>query len=362
MTEQAIDNARDVRKGEELDVATLTPYLNEHIEEFGSQLSIKQFRSGHSNLTYLIEDGAHPSGFVLRRPPFGAQVKSGHDMSREYNVMAHLYPHWPKVPKPYVLCEDDDVLGAPFYVMERVVGVILRGSDPKGVDLGEQNMARVCDAFIDTLVEIHALDINEVGLADFGKPEGYIERQITGWTRRWHKAKTDEVEVIEEVAAWLAQNMPEDGAPAVIHNDFKYDNLVLDPDDLSKVRAVLDWEMATIGDPLMDLGSALAYWVEPTDSFVLQQLRFGPTTKPGNLTRQQLVDRYADRSGRDVSNFLFYYVYGLFKVAVVAQQIYYRYKHGFTQDQRFAGLLFAVQALGEAASQAIESGKISADG
>ena len=354
-----LDRAREVRAGEELELERLEPYLREHIEELVEGLHIKQFPSGHSNLTYLLED-ADGLGLVLRRPPFGAQVKSGHDMAREFRVLDALDGVWPRAPRPHLLCEDDSILGAPFYVMERVEGVILRGPDPGGVALDEGTMAALSEAFIDTFVEIHSIDLQAAGLEEFGRPQGYVTRQIEGWTRRWHTSRTDEIDEIDEVAAWLAEHLPPDQPGALIHNDFKYDNLVLDPEDLTQVRAVLDWEMATVGDPLMDLGSALAYWVEPEDSMILQKLQFGPTTKPGSLTRAELVEAYAARSGADLGDMLFYYVYGLLKLAVIAQQIYYRYKHGHTQDERFAGLIFAVQALGQEAQRAIDTGRISA--
>ena len=358
MANEGLDRARDVRQGEELETTELLPYLRDHIEGLSEDIHVRQFPAGHSNLTYLLEDQVNDKGYVLRRPPFGAQVKSGHDMGREFRVMSALYPIWPKVPRPFVMCEDESIIGASFYVMERVEGVILRRGKNKGVDLSEATMEGICTSFLETFVEIHGVDLEAAGLSEFGKPEGYIERQVSGWTRRWKKAMTDTVEGVDAMAAWLAENQPKEQSAGLIHNDFKYDNLILDPEDPTKVLAVLDWEMATLGDPLMDLGSSLAYWVEAKDSFVLQQLKFGPTDLPGNLSRTELVEAYAERSGRDVSNFLFYYIYGIFKLAVIAQQIYYRYKHGHTSDERFAGLIFAVQALGQAGEAAIASGEI----
>lgn len=351
-----VDAPREIRDGEELALERLLPYLREHIPQLGEDIQVSQFPSGHSNLTYFLED--EHRGYVLRRPPHGAQVKSGHDMAREHNILAALHPVFPKAPRPWVLCEDPEILGAPFYVMDRVVGVILRRKLPEGMTMTSEQMAGTCDALISTLAEIHAVDLDAAGLGDFGRPEGYVSRQIEGWTRRWGKSKTDDVPEIDQAAAWLAEHMPPERGATLIHNDFKYDNLVLDPDDLSQVRAVLDWEMATVGDPLMDLGSALGYWVDEDDNPILHQLAFGPTRLPGNLNREQLVARYAELSGRDVSDVVFYYVYGLFKIAVIAQQIYYRFKHGHTKDPRFAGLIFAVQALGQAAANAISTGRL----
>ncbi len=351
------NKAVEVRAGEELDMSRLEPFLREHVEGLGAQLTVKQFPSGHSNLTYLIEDGER--GFVLRRPPHGARIKTGHDMGREWRFLSALHPIWPRVPEPIAMCEDDGVLGAPFYVMERVDGVILRGARPRVEGLDEATMRIACDALVRGLAEINSVDLDATGLADMGKPEGYVERQVTGWGKRWGKSKTDAIDGIDAAATWLTENTPGPQAPGLIHNDLKYDNVLFAPGDFSRITGVLDWEMATIGDPLMDLGTTLAYWVEPEDGFVIQQMAFGPTAMPGNLDRQGVVDRYAELTGRDTSDALFYYVFGLFKVAVIGQQIYHRYKHGHTNDERFGKLIFAVQALGEVAEKAMSTGRLS---
>ncbi len=349
-----LDTPKGVREGEELDVASLEAWLTQNTD-IKTPIEVQQFPSGHSNLTYFIKDASEKE-HVLRRPPFGANVKSGHDMSREFNVLTKL-ADFPKTPEAIAYCDDDAVIGASFYLMERVSGVILRGPSPRGVELPEDTMHKVCRAFVDTFVEIHNVDIEATGIIDMGKPDGYVERQVSGWTRRYGKAKTDDLPGMETAATWLADNLPPQSAATLIHNDFKYDNMVLDPDDLGRVKAVLDWEMATVGDPLMDFGSTLGYWVEASDPEFLQAVS-GPTALPGNLTRQELVEAYAEASGRSIDHILFYYVYGLFKLGVIGQQIYYRYKHGFTQDERFAGLIFLVQAVSERAVQAIETNKI----
>jgi len=357
MTDDAyIDAPRDVREGEDLDVERLTEFLVAEIDGLEPPLTVRQFPSGYSNLTYFLAS-ADGRQFVLRRPPFGAQVESGHDMQREYRILSHLHPVFDRAPTPFLYTEDDDVIGAPFYVMERVRGVILRGADP-GFEIDEDTMGGICRSLVDTLVDIHAVDLAEAGLDDFGRPEGYVERQVTGWSRRWKKAKTDEVATIDRAAAWLADNMPAESGAALIHNDFKYDNVVLDPDDLTNVRAVLDWEMATVGDPLMDLGTSLAYWVEADDDPILQTVA-GPTGLPGNLTRAEVVEYYAEQSGRDLADVLFYYVYGCFKVAVIGQQIYYRFVQGHTRDPRFAGLIHLIRAIGKEVDRALEQGTIS---
>ncbi len=351
-----LDKPRDTRSGEELDRDALEPFLFDSIDGLEGPLTFKQFPAGHSNLTYFFASGDGRE-FVLRRPPFGANVKSGHDMKREFDILSRLHPVWSKVPQPYLYTEDEAILGAPFYVMERVQGLILRGMG-KRPTLDEATMARACNGLVETLVEIHSIDLEAAGLQDFGKPEGYVERQISGWTRRWNKAKTEEIPTIERAAEWLAANMPAESGASLIHNDFKYDNVVLNPDDLGEVTAVLDWEMATVGDPLMDLGSTLAYWCEEDDPQFLQTIA-GPTAEPGNLSRKGIAERYAELSGRDISDVLFYYVYGLFKVAVIGQQIYYRYAKGYTQDERFGALIWAVKAIGDSAEKALNTGEIS---
>lgn len=356
MNNDTLDRSREVRKGEELNTQKLEAYFDERFPELSGTVSVEQFPSGYSNLTYLLRVGERE--IVLRRPPFGSTVKTAHDMGREYRILSKLRDVYPKVPRTLLYCEDDAVLGAPFYVMERVKGIILRAAPPAGLDLAPEVMHRLSEHFTDGLAELHAVDYQTAGLGDLGKPEGYVARQVKGWTERYFKAATDEVPEIVHVMKWLSAHIPLEKGAALIHNDFKYDNIVLDPDDLTRVIAVLDWEMATIGDPLMDFGTSLGYWIDPEDPDELQQARFGLTTLPGNLSRAQLVERYAAASGRDVSNILFYYVYALFKIAVIVQQIYARYKKGFTADPRFAHLNLIVSALGKMGVRAIEKGRI----
>ena len=351
------DRSATVRSGEELDVEKLASYLREHIPDWGAAaLQVEQFPSGHSNLTYLLRAGERE--WVLRRPPFGAKIKTAHDMGREYHILSRLADVYDKAPRVLAYCEDESVLGAPFYVMERLKGVILRASAPKGLELGPTIMRALSENFVSNLVELHALDYQAAGLGDLGRPAGYVQRQIEGWTQRYINARTDDVPTVERAAAWLAERIPAETGGALIHNDYKYDNLVLAPDDLSHIIGVLDWEMATIGDPLMDFGTSLGYWVDPNDPAELQMLGFGVTTSPGNLNRRELAERYARLSGRDVSNVLFYYVYALFKIAVIVQQIYARYKAGLTRDERFAMMIEAVRVLGQTAMLAIEKGRI----
>ena len=358
MSEQTPHEAGQARPGEALDLTRLGPYLSERLG-LGQTLRVSQFPAGHSNLTYLIQDERR--ALVLRRPPRGAQIKSGHDMSREHRMLAAVYPAWPYVPEPLLLCEDASILGAPFYVMERVEGVILRGAKPRGATLEPTQVHALCQTFVQTLAQLHTLDLDACGLRQEGRPQGYVERQVQGWTQRYARARTSHVEALERVASWLADHAPPERGASLIHNDLKYDNMVLAHEDLTRLRAVLDWEMATVGDPWMDLGTALGYWVEADDPPVLQLFQFGPTSLPGSMTRQELVQAYAQARGLDdgVEDALFYFVFGLFKIAGIAQQIYARYQQGLTQDERFASLGYAVEALGQTALRAIDAGRIS---
>ncbi len=349
-----IDQPQNLRSGEELNTAQLESYLKQQIPDLRGTLQIQQFPSGYSNLTYCLQFGE--CEFVLRRPPIGAKIKTAHDMMREYRVLSGLIQTYPKVPRPLHYCDDESIIGAPFYVMERVKGVIFRAQPPAGINLSPELMRRLSEACIDNLAEIHQINYAQAGLRDLAKPEGYVGRQISGWTQRYQNALTDELPEIERVIAWLNANLPPESDATLIHNDYKYDNLVLAPNNLSQIIAVLDWEMATIGDPLMDLGTTLGYWVEPDDPPEMKM--FGLTHLPGNLNREQLARRYAEKSGREISNLVFYYVFGLFKIAVIVQQIYSRYRQGHTNDARFASLLYVVQACGKMAARAMEQNRI----
>lgn len=352
----SIDQSKPIRPGEELDTDKLRAYLQDVLALPMLNLQVEQFPGGYSNLTYLLKTGEKE--YVLRRPPFGRKIKSAHDMGREYRILSKLIEVYPHVPRPLAFCEDEEILGTPFYVMERIQGVILRANPPKGTQLTPELMQKLSENFIDNLAAIHNIDYQAAGLGDLGKPDGYIQRQITGWTKRYHDAQTDDLPQIDAVAKWLAENMPPERGAAIIHNDYKYDNLLLNPNDLTEIIGVLDWEMATLGDPLMDLGTALSYWVSPDDPPELQDNAFGLTTLPGNLTRSQLAERYAEKTGQDIPDLLFYYVYALFKLAVIAQQIYARFKAGDSQDERFARFIGLVKLMGQIATHAVEREQI----
>src|SRR5208282_1907576 len=324
------DHAASVRAGEELDLAKLEPFLRLHFPDEAGPLTVRQFPGGHSNLTYSLLLGSRE--LVLRRPPFGSKVKSAHDMGREFRVLSKLHAAYPPAPEVLLYCDNDSILGAPFYVMEPIRGIILRKELPQGLDFSPQLAKRLKESFLDNLATLHGLDYAAVGLADLGKPQGYLERQVRGWIERYHGSKTHEIPEIEALSNWIQQRMPASGAAALIHNDYKYDNVVLDPNDLTKIIGVLDWEMCTIGDPLTDLGTALAYWVDAGDPPEMLETRWGPTNYPGSLTRAELVKLYAQKSNRDVSHMPFYLAFARFKIAVIVQQIYFRYHQGLTKD------------------------------
>jgi aminoglycoside phosphotransferase (APT) family kinase protein len=334
----------EVREDEAFDLEAAERYLRAHVEDVPEgELEVRQFPSGASNLTYLMEVGDWEG--VLRRPPLGPVPPKAHDMGRESSILARLNAVYPLAPKPYFYCEDESVIGAPFYVMERRTGVVLDDSFSDGVDHGEELCRGISRTVVDTLVELHAVDVREAGLEDLGKPDGFLQRQAEGWISRYERAKTDEIEEVGPLTDWLARDIPESPPPAVIHNDYKLNNLVLDPEDLTTVRAVLDWEMATVGDPLCDLAVSLSYWIEPGDPDELAAVLPTVTVTPGFMTRKELIDRYERESGRDLTEMHWYVVFGYFKLAGILQQIYARYKNGQTTDERFAAFGERVRTL-----------------
>jgi aminoglycoside phosphotransferase (APT) family kinase protein len=325
----------EVREGEGFDVKAVERYMRGRIEDLPEgDLEVRQFPSGASNLTYLLKV-ANWEG-VLRRPPLGPVPPKAHDMHRESKVLSHIHPVFPLAPKPYFFCEDESVIGAPFYVMERRRGVILDEAFPKGYDPTPELCLGISETVVETLVELHTVDWRKAGLENLGRPEGFLERQVKGWIERYDKAKIEEVEEVGPLTDWISNNVPESPDPTIIHNDYKLNNLVLDPDDLTEVRAVLDWEMTTIGDPLFELGISMSYWLEPRDSEDLKKVMPTVTSMPGFLTRDEFMELYAEKSGRDLSNKRFYLTLGYFRLAAALQQIYARWYRGQTKDERFA--------------------------
>jgi aminoglycoside phosphotransferase (APT) family kinase protein len=349
-----------IRPGEELDFESLYSYLKTHlpksIPEFSFdssvQIEVEQFPGGHSNLTYLVRLGSQE--FVLRRPPFGPVAPTAHDMPREYRLLAAIHPVFPLAPRPYLLCEDEAIIGAPFYLMERRRGIVIRRELPEELSSDLVLRRRISEAMVDTLVQLHSIDIYSTGLERIGKPIGFVTRQVRGWSERWQRAKTSEAPEIDSVIQWLNSRIPPEPDPksnsaTVVHNDFKLDNVMLDTADPSRIVAVLDWEMCTVGDPLVDLGILLCYWPQKDDPPARREAISPVTTEAGWMTRAEVVERYAQKTGRDVSNIVFYEVFALFKVAVVLEQIYFRYVRGQTRDERFKDFGQRVRGLARAA-------------
>ena len=348
---------QEVRKGEELPAVKLKQFLQENqlIGSIESELFVKQFTHGYSNLTYLlsIED----KEYVLRKPPIGA-IKRGHDMSREFKVQSAVQKEFSKVPKMFAYTDDAAVLGSEFYIMEKVEGIILNFKEAKKRDIPANDYKSIANAWLDTFTELHQLDYDAIGLTNLGKPEGYVERQVTNWGKQYLKAATKDVPSAEKVIQWMQENQPKNYQHCLIHNDYKYDNVVFKDNSWKEITAVLDWEMATLGDPLMDLGTSLGYWTLASDHDFIKQGIPSPTIFEGNPMRSEIVASYAKKSGRDIHNMVFYYAFGLFKIAVIAQQIYYRYSKGLTSDPRFANLDKAAELCCNLALKSIKTNSI----
>lgn len=328
------DEPQELRPEDAFDAAALQVWLHRHVPDMTvDEPHVRQFPGGASNLTYLL---TYPDReVILRRPPGGTKAASAHDMVREFTFQDRLQPVFPQVPQVLALCEDESVIGSQFYVMERVPGVILRGNLPDGLTLDAASARSLGENLVDTLVALHEVDVAEAGLADLGRGSGYVGRQVAGWSDRFRRARTDNVPDFAQVMGWLAAEQPDDVGYGIVHGDFRLDNLVLDPVDFS-VSALLDWELATLGDPLMDLGSAMAYWVQVDDDEGMQMARRQPSNVPGMPTRAEIVTRYCAARGLPSDDWTFYEVFGLFRLAVIAQQIYYRFHHGQTTNPAFA--------------------------
>ena len=333
--------SRAVRSEDAFDVPAVHFWLRERAPVPDDLPRVTQFTSGASNLTFLLNYAGGPE-LVLRKPPAGHKAASAHDMAREHRVQQALRPVFSRVPQMIGLCEDPAVIGSTFYVMERVEGFILRNV-PRDLEISQQQASRLGERFVDTLAALHGVDVEASGLGDLGRGPGYVRRQVDGWTQRYAAARTDNVPDFSAVTAWLDRNAPVDVAERLIHNDFRLDNLVLD--DRFEVRAVLDWEMATVGDPLMDLGGALAYWVQADDDDIYKISKRQPSDLAGMPTRSEIVAAYAARSGLAVDDWPFYEVYGLFRLAGIAQQIYFRFHHGQTTNPAFKDFWFFVTYL-----------------
>jgi aminoglycoside phosphotransferase (APT) family kinase protein len=331
-----IEGAGEVRDEDAFDVDAVANWLREQGTDIGGPVEVRQFAGGASNLTYSLRTPT--SDLILRRPPTGRKARGAHDMGREYRIQAALEEPFGLVADMVALCQDDAVIGSDFYVMQRIDGIIPRRDFPPEVDLDEARTRELCTNALDVLIDLHQVDVDATPLGAMNKGPGYVERQVSGWSRRFRDAHTDDVGDYEAVMAWLAERQPDDVGQRMIHNDFRFDNLVLSREDPTRPVGVLDWEMATIGDPLMDLGGTLAYWVQDDDDEFFRQFRRQPSNRPGMLSRTEVVDYYCARTGFSLTDdeWLFYEVFGLFRLGVIAQQIYYRYFHGQTHNEAYA--------------------------
>ena len=353
MAETLVDQPDEVRAEDKFDTGAVHEWLSSHVDGLVGLPEVRQFPGGASNLTYLLR---YPDReLILRRPPVGRKAATAHDMKREFRVQHQLRPVFPYVPEVLALCQDDAVIGSDFYVMERVEGIVLRRDLPPGMSLDPDRARALALGAIDRLIELHQVDPDAAGLGDLGKGAGYVERQVRGWSERFRAARTENVPEFTEVMDWLADHMPGDVRICVIHNDYRFDNMVLDPETLN-VRGILDWEMATLGDALMDLAGVTAYWIQADDDDVAQLSRKQPTHLPGMPTRKEVVDYYCDRMGLRVADWRFYEVFGAFRLAVIMQQIYYRYHHGQTHNPAFKDLWTFAGYLESRCRQAIERG------
>lgn len=333
MTTPYVDKAGSVRTGETLPVEPVHAWLTQQVNSLSGLPEVTQYSGGASNWTYCL---SYPEAeFILRRAPAGTKAKGAHDMGREFRLQQALKPVYHYVPAMVGYCNDDSLIGSDFYVMEKITGVIPRKHFPRGLEVSKTQSQQLCKNMFDSLIALHSVDYKQAGLEHLGKGEGYTERQVSGWRSRYQKAKTWNVPSGNKVIRWLENNLPTKEHICLTHNDFRLDNLVLDPNDVTRIMAVLDWELATLGDPLMDLGNTLAYWVEPGDDFMAQMTRRQPTHLPGMMSRSEIVDYYLSNMPLDVDDFRFYEVYGLFRLAAIAQQIYYRYHHKQTRNPAF---------------------------
>ena len=333
-----------VRPGEELDVAALTQWLQGRIEGAERGVVVEQFPTGHSNLTYLLRINGRE--YVLRRGPLGPVAPKAHDMAREFRVLYMVHPHFPEAPAVFHLCEDPAVIGAVFFIMERRHGLVLRDQVAPRLASMPKYPQRISEVLVDCLVRMHAIDVSKIALIALGKPDRFLERQVHGWADRWNGAKTDDQPKMDDVIRWLGDRIPTSPSPTLVHNDYKLDNVMIRTESEITIEAVLDWEMTTIGDPLADVGLTLCYWAWASAPQIRAHGAPAITSQPGWYTREQFIQRYEEKSGRDLTNIGYYEVLGIFKLAVILQQIYYRFRRGQTQDPRFQNFGESVRGLG----------------
>ncbi|HEY7563651.1 MAG TPA: phosphotransferase family protein [Acidimicrobiia bacterium] len=350
----AIDEIIDVRTDEGLNVDRLAAYLEDRLENARGPLTLRQFAGGHANLTYLL---SYPAGdYVLRRPPLGPVAPGSHDMSREFSVLSRLWQAFPPAPRAHLLCDDQSVIGSPFFVMERKRGVVVRNAVPEQFGGGKDVEAnrKLSDVVIDTLGDFHAVDPATCGLESLGRPDGFLDRQVDGWRDRWRHARHEDNPTAERVADWIVNHKPSQQTPTLVHNDWRLDNMAVAGDDPGKCVAVFDWDMCTRGDPLADVGTLMAVWYDEGE--IPATLNPMPTSAPGFMNRAEAVERYGVRTGRDLRGFGWYLVFGTWKLAIVLQQIFIRWQRGQTRDERFAEMGDGAARLFDLAAERIPSG------
>ncbi|MFB7140823.1 phosphotransferase family protein [Gottfriedia sp. NPDC056225] len=325
-----------VRKGEELNHIVLHKFLKENIVDLpDGELMIRQFFAGHSNLTYLLQIGEWE--VVLRRPPLGPVAPKAHDMKREFRILSEIHPHFSAAPKPILYSQNEEIVGSPFFIMERKNGEVFDSSFPPHLNVTVEDRKNISNVMVNKLVELHSIDYSKTALLEISKPENFMERQVNGWIGRYNRAKTSEIAEVDRLMSWLINNVPKKHDSSIIHYDFKLNNSMFSS-DLKEMIGLFDWEMTTIGDPLADLGVALSYWIQNEDHDLLKYGLGKPpvTIQEGFFTRHQFIEAYAKRSGRDLSNINYYMAFAYFKLAVIVQQIFYRFKAGQTSDERFS--------------------------
>lgn len=347
-----VDASGEVRPDERLDEARLEAYLRKSVPGLEGPMVLRQFHGGHANLTYDVRFGARE--LVLRRPPLGPVAPKSHDMRREFRALDALAPLFPYSPRPVVLCEDEEVIGAIFFVMERARGIVVRQTWPDALGDDPTLRRRMAESLIDALADLHLVDTSRPEVAALGKPEGFVERQVKGWHGRWEAARTREIPLMDQLAAWLVERIPDPQRVSVLHNDYKLDNAMFAADDPGRLVAIFDWDMTSLGDPLVDLGTLLGYWSEAADA-TPRGTGGGVTTLPGFPTRVEVAERYAARTGVDLTHVPWFETFALFKTAVVLEQIYVRFVRGQTQDERF-------KALGEFVPQLAKAAEVCAGG
>lgn len=348
------DYAINSSKANAIDKKKLFAYLKSQIANFPEIIEVQQYPGGFSNITFNLQTAT--KNYILRQAPEGVNIKNAHDMQREFTILKLLESCFDKSPKPLLYCQDAQITGMPFYIMEKIEGIILRAPHAAQLNIDAKTFRQLSEQWVTELAVLHQIDIQKTGLAALGKPEGYTQRQVKGWIERYYNAETQEIAEMNLIAEWMPKHLPETESASFLHNDYKYDNVILHPQNISQIVGVLDWEMSTVGNPLMDLGAALAYWSEAGDDDATKY--FNLTWLPGNFTRQEVVENYKEKTGFDTSKIIFYYVFGLFKNAVIAQQIYARWKKGLTQDSRFSSLMPVILGLAHKAVLALDNERL----